>query len=188
MLNERFSQCHYLYRSSICHYSSSKLRLLSAFRSARFSCSSKTKSGSAPLHSVAARDVSPCACLPSAGAVSGNCLCNLMTPYLYLAEKVVTRICPAQFFFFFFLRFQYSESHSLLKGTLALTVSEWKEASSIAQGCLFTGSFIPRNSMDTHYTAKIVCATLPPPPNMRAAGSVGALMAFKCFSKTRKQA
>lgn len=90
--------------------------------------------------------------------------------------------------FFFFLRFQYSESHSLLKGTLALTVSEQKEASSIAQGCLFTGSFIPRNSMDTHYTAKTVCATLPPPPNMRAAGTVGALMAFKCFSKTRKQA
>lgn len=60
--------------------------------------------------------------------------------------------------FFFFLRFQYLESHSLLKGTLALTVSEWKEASSIAQGYLFTGSFVPRNSMDAHYRAKTLCA------------------------------
>lgn len=156
MLNERLSQYHYLYRSSICHYFSSKPRPLSAFCSAPFSCSSKTESRSALLHSVAGRNVSPCACLPSGGDVAGNCLCNLKTPYLYLAEKVVARICPAQFFFF--LRFQYLESHSLLKGTLALTVSEWKEASSIAQGYLFTGSFVPRNSMDAHYRAKTLCA------------------------------
>lgn len=33
-----------------------------------------------------------------------------------------------------------------------------------------------------------MCSTLPPPPNMRAAGIVGALMAFKCCSKKGKQA
>lgn len=44
--------------------------------------------------------------LPSWGAVAGNCLCNPMTTFLYLAEKVVARICPAQFFF----QFQCSKS------------------------------------------------------------------------------
>lgn len=46
--------------------------------------------------------------LPSWETVAGNCLCSPMTTLLYLAEKVVARICPAQFF----LQFQCSKSHS----------------------------------------------------------------------------
>lgn len=187
MLNERLSQYHYLYRSSICHYFSSKPRPLSAFCSAPFSCSSKTESRSALLHSVAGRNVSPCACLPSGGAVAGNCLCNLMTPYLYLAEKVVARICPAQFFFFFTVSiFGISQSPKRHIGPDSI----WVEGGFLH--C--TGLFIHWKLRSKKFHGRplqskdFMCSTLPPPPNMRAAGIVGALMAFKCCSKKGKQA
>lgn len=136
------------------------------------------------LCSLTTRVVSPWAGLPSWGAVAGNCLCNPMTTYLYLAEKVVVRICPTQFF----LQFQCSESHrqpperhigpdSLRAqgGSLQLTglSTHWKPRSPKFRGC-------PWSSRDS------ACSTRPRP--VRAAGTVGALMAFRCYSKTGKQA
>lgn len=56
---------------------------------------------------------------------------------------------------------------SLLKGTLALTVSEWKEASSsVSHGCLSTGSLGLRNSVDTRCKDFYMLHTpLPPTPS-----------------------
>lgn len=108
-----------------------------------------------------------------------------MTTYLYLAEKVVARICPAQFF----LQFQCSESHrpSLPKGTLALTVSEWKEVSSISPGYPLEALF-QEITWTSILEQRCDMRRAPPPPTPTAAGTVGTLMTFKCYSKTGEQA
>lgn len=63
---------------------------------------------------------------------------NPMTTFLYLAEAAVLKICPAQFFS---SSFNVEKSHHRLKGTLALTVSERKAASPVAQGYLLEAVF-----------------------------------------------
>lgn len=104
----------------------------------------------------------PCAGFSSRGAVAGSCLCNPMTTHLYLAEKVVARICPAQFF----LHFQCSESHRQRPERHIGPDGIWAERRYwvIHLPGLSIGSLVPRNYVDIHGRANTLHAQHSPCP------------------------
>lgn len=106
------------------------------------------------------RDSRPCTRFPSWGAVTGNCLCNLMTTYLYLAEKVVARICPAQFFW----QFQCLESHRQSPERYIGPDRIWVEVSSTSQGYPLEASFqgITQTSLWSKAATRSTAPTAPP--------------------------
>lgn len=144
------------------------------------------------LCSVTTRAMGPCVRLPSWGAVAGNCLCNPMTTYLYLAEKKWWRGSVQ-------LNLCYGCNVRISQAVSWKAHWPWQ--------CLSQGGFPHLTGLSTHWSLGpriacpptplesrgFACSTLPRPlptprPDMRTAGTVGALMAFKCYSKTGKQA
>lgn len=102
----------------------------------------------------------PHAGFSSRGAVAGSCLCNPMTTHLYLAEKVVTGICPAQFF----LHFQCSESHRQRPERHIGPDSIWIERSFLHLPGLSIRNLVPRNCMDIYGRANTLHAQHSPGP------------------------
>lgn len=136
----RLPQCHYVYpktKTPLSHYPSDPNPACLTSPQVRLS--------SAPC-TLATKKMMPGAHLPSWEAVAGNCLCNPMTTFLYLAEIVVARICPAQFF----LQFQCSKSQTISwKAHWPWQYLSERKFPPISQSYLWEGSFLIQiNCMD----------------------------------------
>lgn len=112
------------------------------------------------LCSLTVRDVSPRACLPSWGAVAGNCLCNPMTTLSIFSRKSGGKDLSSSIFFYD-VNVQ-NLTDNLHQGTLPLTVCGWKEASSISRVIPWK-PHSKKSRGHPLWSKGFICWALPPP-------------------------